>query len=154
MFGEKGFYPKHFAGFVTKIFSSCASVTPMSLSLIHILSPDDLTAEPGDVLKGKIAGVKGSDEPAAGTLELTGNASDSQVLAGSTYYNTNPKTKRTGTMVNQGAKTAALNAGGSYTIPAGYHNGAGKVTANTLASQTGGATAEDKYCLLYTSRCV
>ena len=48
-------------------------------------------------------------------------------------------------MVNQGAKTAALNAGGSYTIPAGYHNGAGKVTANTLASQTGGATAEDKY---------
>ena len=31
------------------------------------LSPDDLTAEPGDVLKGKIAGVKGSDEPAAGT---------------------------------------------------------------------------------------
>ncbi|MDO4277275.1 MAG: fibronectin type III domain-containing protein [Lachnoclostridium edouardi] len=109
------------------------------------LSPDDLTAEPGDVLKGKIAGVKGSDEPAAGTLELTGNASDSQVLAGSTYYNTNPKTKRTGTMVNQGAKTAALNAGGSYTIPAGYHNGAGKVTANTLASQTGGATAEDKY---------
>ena len=109
------------------------------------LSPDDLTAEPGDVLKGKIAGVKGSDEPTAGTLELTGNASDSQVLAGSTYYNTNPKTKRTGTMVNQGAKTAALNAGGSYTIPAGYHNGAGKVTANTLASQTGGATAEDKY---------
>ena len=109
------------------------------------LSPDDLTAEPGDVLKGKIAGVKSSDEPAAGTLEFTGNASDSQVLAGLTYYNTNPKTKRTGTMVNQGAKTAALNAGGSYTIPAGYHNGAGKVTANTLASQTGGATAEDKY---------
>ena len=39
-------------------------------------------------------------------------------------------------MANQGAKTASLNAGGSYTIPAGYHNGGGKVTANSLASQT------------------
>lgn len=37
---------------------------------------------------------------------------------------------------NQGAKTAALNAGGSYTIPQGWHNGSGKVTANSLASQT------------------
>lgn len=46
-----------------------------------------------------------------------------------------------GTMTNNGAKTAALDAGGSYTIPKGYHNGSGKVTANTLASQTA-ATAE------------
>lgn len=37
---------------------------------------------------------------------------------------------------NQGAKTAALNAGGSYTIPQGYHNGSGVVKANSLASQT------------------
>ena len=44
--------------------------------------------------------------------------------------------KITGSMPNQGAKTASLNAGGSYTIPAGYHNGSGKVTANSLASQT------------------
>lgn len=42
----------------------------------------------------------------------------------------------TGTMTDNGAKTAALNCGGSYTIPAGYHNGSGKVTANSLASQT------------------
>ena len=39
-------------------------------------------------------------------------------------------------MPNQGAKTATLSCGGSYTIPAGYHNGVGKVTANSLASQT------------------
>ena len=51
---------------------------------------------------------------------------------------------RTGTMVNQGAKTASLNAGESYTIPEGYHNGQGKITANSLASQTPAtATAED-----------
>ena len=43
---------------------------------------------------------------------------------------------------NQGAKTAALNAGGSYTIPQGWHNGKGKVTANSLASQTS-ANAEN-----------
>jgi len=50
----------------------------------------------------------------------------------------------TGTMANNGAVTSTLNAGGSYTIPAGYHNGSGKVTANSLASQTSAnATAAD-----------
>ena len=42
----------------------------------------------------------------------------------------------TGTMVNRGAASSSLNCGQSYTIPAGYHNGSGKVTANSLASQT------------------
>lgn len=46
-----------------------------------------------------------------------------------------------GTMVNNGAKTASLDAGGSYTIPVGYHNGSGKVTAKTLASQTSATAA-------------
>lgn len=46
-----------------------------------------------------------------------------------------------GTMPNNGAKTSELSAGGSYTIQAGYHNGSGKVTAKSLASQTS-ATAE------------
>jgi len=50
----------------------------------------------------------------------------------------------TGTMANNGAVTKTLNAGASYTIPAGYHNGNGKVTANSLASQTQAtATASD-----------
>lgn len=50
----------------------------------------------------------------------------------------------TGSMTDRGAVTQALNAGGSYAIPAGYHNGAGKVTANSLSSQTSGtATAAD-----------
>ena len=42
----------------------------------------------------------------------------------------------TGTMPNRGAVSSSLNCGQSYTIPAGYHNGSGKVTANSLASQT------------------
>ena len=73
--------------------------------------------------------------------ELFGNAADSQVLAGVTFTSQNGA-KIPGTMPNQGAKTAALNAGGSYTIPQGWHNGKGKVTANSLASQTS-ANAEN-----------
>lgn len=61
-------------------------------------------------------------------------ATDAQVLTNYTYWKDGAK--RTGTMPNQGAKTSSLNCGGSYTIPAGYHNGSGKITANSLASQT------------------
>ena len=70
------------------------------------------------------------------------NATASQILSGRTaWVNGN---KITGTMANRGAVTKSLNAGGSYTIPAGYHNGSGKITAASLASQTQGtATASD-----------
>lgn len=91
------------------------------------LDPDELTAQPGDVIKGKIAGVAGSDEPAAGTLELTGTAADSQVLTGQTYYNTDAKNKRTGSMPNRGAWTGRVGINGTVAVPAGYHNGAGYV---------------------------
>ena len=40
-----------------------------------------------------------------------------------------------GGIPNKGAVTVTLNAGGSYTIPAGYHNGSGKVTVNSSSSQ-------------------
>jgi hypothetical protein len=74
--------------------------------------------------------------------QTSGTATASQILTGKTaWVNGN---KVTGTMVNQGAKSTTLNAGGSYTIPAGYHNGSGKVTAASLASQTQAtATAND-----------
>ena len=98
---------------------------------------DECSSTRAEVLKGYTAITSDSDdESLEGTLELMGDASDSQVLVGKTYYNTNPKSKRTGSMVNQGAVSQTLNASGSYTIPAGYHNGSGKVTANSLASQT------------------
>ena len=48
-----------------------------------------------------------------------------------------------GTMENRGAVSASLNAGQSYTIPAGYHNGSGKVTANSLESQTQATATAD-----------
>ena len=61
-------------------------------------------------------------------------ATAAQILKGQTAWVNGSKI--TGTMVDRGAVTKTLNAGGSYTIPAGYHNGSGKVTANSLASQT------------------
>lgn len=71
------------------------------------VTSDDLTAMAANVLSG---------------LTFIGNDTDDDI--------------GTGTMTDNGAVSQALNAGGSYTIPAGYHNGNGKVTGNSLASQT------------------
>ncbi|SET52676.1 hypothetical protein SAMN05443270_0369 [Lacrimispora sphenoides] len=98
---------------------------------------DECTATKAEVLKGySVITADSYDEVVEGTLELTGDVSDSQVLEGKSYYNSNPKIKRKGSMVNHGAVSLSLNAGASYTVPAGFHNGGGKVTANSLASQT------------------
>lgn len=99
------------------------------------LDPDELTATAGDVLKGKIAGVAGNDDPVAGTLELTGTAADSQVLNGQTYYNTDAKTKRTGTQINRGAWTGSVGMNGSVTVPAGFHNGGGVVSGPAVTQR-------------------
>lgn len=103
---------------------------------------DECTATRAEVLKGyKTITSDSDDEVVEGTLELSGDAADSQVLSGKTYYNTNAQNKRSGTMTNNGAVSQTLNAGASYTIPSGYHNGTGKVTANSLASQTSASAA-------------
>ena len=72
--------------------------------------------------------------------QATGNATVADVLKGKTFSN-GTQVGLTGTMENRGAINQTLNAGGSYTIPAGYHNGSGKVTANSLASQTSATAA-------------
>ena len=73
----------------------------------------------------------------------TGTTSADKVLAGETFSTEND-TDLSGTMPNKGAVTSSLNCGGSYTIPKGYHNGNGRVTANSLSSQTSAnATAND-----------
>lgn len=106
---------------------------------------DVITAAAGDVLKGKVI-VDKDGNPLTGTLELTGNAGTGDVLAGKTFYNNNAKSRQTGTMVDRGNWSSSdLAAGASVTIPGGKHGGSGKVTAKSLASQTGGVTAEDRY---------
>ena len=88
-----------------------------------------------------------SDDPFTkleGTLELTGNAKTAHVLEGETFYTTYPDFKETGTMINRGAITRRLNSGEVYTIPVGYHNGSGKITAPSIESVTEGtATVSD-----------
>ena len=67
----------------------------------------------------------------ADVIELTGDAVTENVLSGKTFYNTNPETKITGTMTDNGAVTKSITPSTSsqtYTIPKGYHDGTGVVT--------------------------
>lgn len=73
----------------------------------------------------------------SGSADATATAD--KLLSGYTAYVKGSKV--TGSMVNRGTVSQTLSAGGSYTIPAGYHNGSGKVTAKTLANQSAGRYA-------------
>jgi len=60
----------------------------------------------------------------------TGDAVETNVLSGKTFSNASG-TDKVGTMPNNGAVSpSALSPNGSYTIPEGYHNGNGVVTAS------------------------
>ncbi|MFT4005903.1 MAG: hypothetical protein QM683_09805 [Lacrimispora sp.] len=61
---------------------------------------------------------------------VTAGASD--VLAGKVIVGSDGE-PLTGTMPNQGAVNQSLGINGTYTIPAGYHNGSGKVTQSVSA---------------------
>ena len=71
------------------------------------------------------------------------DANPGQVLAGKTGWKSGALI--TGTMPNNGAISVGIaakaNTENTYTIPSGYHNGNGKVTVNSLASQTQGTAA-------------
>lgn len=104
------------------------------------------TATPAEVLKGYTIGTENGIKE--GTLELTGNATTGDVLAGKTFYNTNAKSKQAGTMPNNGSQSATLTITGSEkptkTIPAGYTTG-GTVTAQVNSNQA--SHIEDGYNL-------
>ena len=75
--------------------------------------------------------------------QATGNVAVGDVLKGKTFSNSSG-VGLIGTMANNGALNGTVIAGQSYNIPAGYHNGSGKITGASLASQTpGNASAED-----------
>lgn len=79
---------------------------------------------------------------ASGADVSDATATASNVLDGKTFYAGTDEGIKTGTMVDNGAKTATLSPGGSYTIPAGYHNGAGKVTANSVTLSGNAGTGQ------------
>lgn len=63
-------------------------------------------------------------------IKATGNATAADVLAGKTFSNASGN-DLTGSMPNRGAVANTITTqNGQYTIPAGYHNGSGKVTAS------------------------
>lgn len=65
------------------------------------------------------------------TTPLTnlGNATQDEVLSGRTFTSS-AGLKKSGTMTNRGGVTQTIAPGASYTIPKGYHDGTGKVTAS------------------------
>ena len=70
-----------------------------------------------------------------GTDTSNATATADKILSGYTVYSNDNKI--TGSMTNVGTQTASgLNAGGNTTIKAGWHNGNGIITTNTLSSQT------------------
>lgn len=90
----------------------------------------------GKITATGIGSSVGSDDCTAGKA---------QVLEGYTAITSDSDDESVaGTMPNNGEQSATLKCGQSKKILAGYTTG-GTVTAASLASQTGGATAEDKY---------
>lgn len=92
------------------------------------LTQDTITAE--KLLKGYTA--HGADgELINGACDFDSNtqdatAADSEILAGKSAYVKG--SKKTGTMPNNGAVTGTIaTKAGTYTVPQGYHDGAGKV---------------------------
>lgn len=92
----------------------------------------------------------GSGKVTANSLssQTSANASSGDILSGKTAWVNG--SQLTGSMPNRGAVSQALAAGGSYTIPAGYHNGSGKVAANSLASQTSATASAGNVVSPYT----
>jgi len=68
------------------------------------------------------------------SANTSANAVAGNIISGYTAWVNGSKI--TGTMTNRGSVSQALNCGGSYTVPAGWHSGSGKVTANALSGQT------------------
>ena len=100
-----------------------------------------LMAKAGYLIPGKLASgtsAFGID----GTFSSDADADASELLYGSVAYVDGKKI--VGRMPNQGEKTASLNCGREYVIPKGYHDGSGRITANSLSSQTD-ATATAPY---------
>ena len=81
-----------------------------------------------------------------GTDTSNANVTADKILSGYTVYSNDNKI--TGDMPNVGTQTASgLNAGGNTLIKAGWHNGSGTVTTNSLSNQTSADIPDASWCL-------
>ena len=126
-------------GVIVKIANANTGASTLnvnSLGAKTIKNPDGTDLSSGDLTAGGIYSFKYNSTTGnfilvgKGGVKLTGSAGDTQVLSGYTYYNTDPKTKRSGSMANNGAVTITPGTS-DHAIAAGYHNGSGKVSGDT-----------------------
>lgn len=116
-----------------------------------IKGDSNLTA--GNIRSGvKIFNVTGSyagSSSSGGTDTSDATATAANILSGKTAYVNG--SKLTGTMTNNGAVSKTMTANGSYTIPAGYHNGSGKVTVNVSSSSGSSNNNIEAYAITNTN---
>lgn len=116
-----------------------------------IKGDSNLTA--GNIRRGvKIFNVTGSyagSSSSGGTDTSDATATAANILSGKTAYVNG--SKLTGTMTNNGAVSKTMTANGSYTIPAGYHNGSGKVTVNVSSSSGSSNNNIEAYAITNTN---
>lgn len=116
-----------------------------------IKGDSNLTA--GNIRNGvKIFNVTGSyagSSSSGGTDTSDATATAANILSGKTAYVNG--SKLTGTMTNNGAVSKTMTANGSYTIPAGYHNGSGKVTVNVSSSSGSSNNNVEAYAITNTN---
>lgn len=116
-----------------------------------IKGDSNLTA--GNIRSGvKIFNVTGSyagSSSSGGTDTSDADATAANILSGKTAYVNG--SKLTGTMTNNGAVSKTMTANGSYTIPAGYHNGSGKVTVNVSSSSGSSNNNIEAYAITNTN---
>ncbi len=113
-------------------------------------------ATASQILKGKTALVGGKqvigtyEAPTLASQTKDATAAAGDILSGKTAYVNGSKI--TGTMTNKGAVNATIAPRGTYTIPAGYHNGSGKVTASSCPTCNPGLSSSSTATTLdYTS---
>lgn len=117
----------------------------------------EITTIKNDVQTGKnsvASSLTTMNQPSSGTdsfstlaTKITNISNDAdatitEVISSKTFYQGGQK--RTGTMTNRGAVSHSLAVNGTYTVPAGYHNGSGSVNQNistkTAETYTPGTT--------------
>ena len=116
-----------------------------------IKGDSNLTA--GNIKSGvsifNVTGSYAGSSSSGGTDTSDATATAANILSGKTAYVNG--SKLTGTMTNNGAVSKTMTANGSYTIPAGYHNGSGKVTVNVSSSSGSSNNNIEAYAITNTN---